>query len=83
MQYLLLCTCVYLYTFFPGIWKPVMEFLTEKISTMESVNIMVGPAFDKNHDSLPDDKNSIRFVFNHSNILCFTDVYKQGNVLIE
>jgi hypothetical protein len=48
------------------IWKPVVKFISEKISKTRSVNILLGPLFDDNHDSLPDDNIYIRLV-----LFCF------------
>ncbi|XP_060581540.1 uncharacterized protein LOC132738125 isoform X2 [Ruditapes philippinarum] len=42
-------------SFYTNIWKPVVKFISEKISKTRSVNILLGPLFDDNHDSLPDD----------------------------
>lgn len=40
--------------FYTDIWRPVINYIRKKISVIENVNILIGPAFDNNHDSLPD-----------------------------
>ncbi|XP_053394488.1 uncharacterized protein LOC123525750 isoform X2 [Mercenaria mercenaria] len=41
-------------SFYANIWRPVMNFISNKISNLGNVNVLLGPAFDNDHNSLPD-----------------------------